>query len=63
VYLVNETQLSVTANVTTYEDAAGTTSGRQKSESYSVDADSSWRLGCNALTDGRSTRYVLNNWR
>lgn len=63
VYLENQTQLSITANVTMYEDAAGTTNGRQKSESYAVDADSSWRLGCNASTDGRSVRYVLNSWR
>ena len=63
VYLVNQTQLSITANVTTLEDAAGTTNGRQKRDSYTVDADSSWRLGCNASTDGRSVRYVLNDWR
>ncbi len=63
VYLVNDTQLSVRANVTTYEDAAGTTNGSRKSDSYAVDPDSSWRLGCDAATDGRRVRYVLDAWR
>jgi hypothetical protein len=63
VYLVNQTQLSVTANVTMYESAAGTTTGRQKSDSYTVDPESSWRLGCDVSTDGRSVRYALNAWR
>jgi len=64
VYLVNYTQRSVRANVTIYnEDAAGTTNGGGKSDSYTLDADSSWRLGCDASTDGRSVRYVLNAWR
>jgi len=63
VYLVNYTQLSVRANVTIYEDAAGTTSGRLRSDSYTLDPDSSWRLGCDASTDGRSVRYELKAWR
>jgi hypothetical protein len=63
VYLVNETQLSVTAKVTMYQDAAGTTNGSRKSDSYTLDPDSSWRLGCDASTDGRSVRYALNAWR
>ena len=63
VYLVNYTQRSVRANVTMYEDAAGTTNGSRKSDSYTVDSDSSWRLGCDASTDGRNVRYVLNAWR
>ena len=63
VYLVNYTQRSVRANVTMYEDAAGTTNGSRKSDSYTLDPDSSWRLGCDASTDGRSVRYVLNAWR
>ena len=63
VYLVNQRQLSITANVTIDEDAAGTTNAPQKRETYSVDADSSWRLGCDVSTDGGSVRYVLNDWR
>jgi len=63
VYLVNQRELSITAKVTVNEDPAGTTSGSQKSESYTVDADSSWRLGCDVSADGRTVRYVLNNWR
>jgi hypothetical protein len=63
VYLVNQTSLSVTATVTTREDAAGTTAGNQKSDSYAVDADTAWRLGCSVSADGRSVRYVLNDWR
>jgi hypothetical protein len=63
VYLVNQKELSITADVTMHEDAAGTTDGRRKSETLSVDADSSWRLGCDVSADGRSVRYVLNNWR
>jgi hypothetical protein len=63
VYLVNYTQRSVRANVTMYGDAAGTTNGSRKSDSYTLDPDSSWRLGCDASTDGRSVRYVLNAWR
>ena len=63
VYLVNHTQLSVTANVTISEDAAGATSPISKSDSYTVDPDSSWRLGCDTSTDGRSLRYVMQGWR
>jgi len=63
VYLVNQTELSVTAKVTMYEDAAGTTKSSGKSDSYTVDPGSLWRLGCDASTDGRSVRYVLNGWR
>ena len=61
VYLVNQTQLSVRANVTVSEDAAGTPKTSQNS--YTLDPDSSWRLGCDTSTDGRSVRYVLNAWR
>ena len=63
VYLVNQKDLSITANVTIHEDAAGTTDGGQKRQTLSVDADSSWRLGCDASADGRRVRYVLNDWR
>ena len=63
VYLVNETQLSVRANVTISEEAAGAANGSQKSDTYTVDPDSSWRLGCDATTDGRSVRYELKAWR
>ena len=63
VYLVNQRNMSVTANVTIHDDAAGTTNGRQKGETLSVDAESSWRLGCDVSTDGRIVRYVLNDWR
>jgi len=63
VYLVNHTQLSVTANVTIFEEAAGATSPASKSDRYTVDAESSWRLGCDASSDGRSVRYVIQGWR
>ena len=63
VYLVNQTQMTVTANVTTFEDAAGTRGGHHKSEGIPVDADGSWRLGCSASREGRDVRYVLNGWR
>src|SRR5262245_20390068 len=63
VYLVNETQLSIRANITMYEDAAGTANDSRKSDSYAVDPDSAWRLGCNASIDGRSVRYELKAWR
>jgi len=63
VYLVNHTQLSVTANVTISEDAAGATNPISKSDSYTLDPDSSWRLGCDTSTDGRSVRYVMQGWR
>ena len=63
VYLVNQTQLSVTANVTMYQDGAATTKGSRKSDSYTLDPDSSWRLGCDASADGRTVRYALNAWR
>jgi hypothetical protein len=60
VYLVNQSQLSVVANVTMFEDATENAKGHQESESYTVNPDSSWRLGCDASKDGRSVRYVLN---
>jgi hypothetical protein len=63
VFLVNHTQLSVTASVTISEDAVGATSPIPKSDSYTVDPDSSWRLGCDTSTDGRSVRYVMQGWR
>lgn len=63
VYLVNQKELSITANVTIDEAAAGTANSRRKRETYTVDADSSWRLGCDLSADGRSVRYVLNDWR
>jgi hypothetical protein len=63
VYLVNETDLSVSATVTTYEDDAQTASPSGKSGSYIVDRGSSWRLGCDTTTDGRSLRYELTRWR
>jgi hypothetical protein len=63
VYLVNTTQLSVTATVTTYEDGAGTANGGPKSEIYTVDPGSSWRLGCDTSSKGRHVRYELTRWR
>jgi len=63
VYLVNETQLSVTATVTTYVDGAQTANRDGKSDMYSVDPESSWRLGCDTDSDGRRVRYELTRWR
>jgi hypothetical protein len=60
VYLVNQSQLSVVANVTMFVDATENAKGHQESESYTVNPDSSWRLGCDTSKDGRSVRYVLN---
>ena len=60
VYLVNQSQLSVVANVTMFVDATENANGNQESESYTVNPDSSWRLGCDTSKDGRSVRYVLN---
>ena len=62
VYLVNQSQLSITANVTMFVGALEKT-GDKKSDTYSVDPDSSWRLGCDTSKDGRSVRYVLDAWR
>jgi len=63
VYLMNDTQLSVTATVTTYDDGAQPASGSGKSDSYTVDPGSSWRLGCDTSADGRRRRYELTRWR
>jgi hypothetical protein len=63
VYLVNEYQLSVTANVTMFVDGREKTNGDRKSDTYTVNPDSSWRLGCDTAKDGRSVRYVLDAWR
>ena len=63
VYLVNQSQLSVTANVTMFVDATEKTNGNHKSDTYTVNPDSSWRLGCDTSKDGRSVRYVLDAWR
>jgi hypothetical protein len=63
VYLVNQSQLSVTANVTMFVDAQEKTNGDQKGDTYTVNPESSWRLGCDTSKDGRSVRYVLNAWR
>jgi len=63
VYLVNETQLSVTATVTTYDAGAQTASVGGKSDSYTVDPGTSWRLGCDTAADGRRLRYELTRWR
>ena len=63
VYVVNETQLPVTATVTTYQEDAPTASGGRKTDSYTVDAGGSWRLGCDTATDGRRVRYELTRWR
>ena len=62
VYLVNQSQLSVTAKVTMFE-ASEKTNDTQKSDTYTVNPDSSWRLGCDTSRDGRSVRYVLDAWR
>jgi len=62
VYLVNQSQLSVTARVTMFE-ASDKTNDTQKSDTYTVNPDSSWRLGCDTSKDGRSVRYVLDAWR
>jgi len=63
VYLVNQSQLSVTANVTMFVDAPDKANGNPKSDTYTVNPDSSWRLGCDMSKDGRSVRYVLDAWR
>jgi len=64
VYLVNETELSVTATVTTtYEDGDETAGRGGKSDEYVVDRGSSWRLGCDTSTSGRRVRYELTRWR
>ena len=62
VYLVNQSQLSVTATVTMFE-ASEKTNDTRKSDTYTVNPDSSWRLGCDTSKDGRSVRYVLDAWR
>jgi hypothetical protein len=63
VYIVNDTQLSVTATVTTYEDGTQTASADRKTDTYTVDHDSSWRLGCDTAGTGRHVRYELIRWR
>jgi hypothetical protein len=63
VYLVNETQLSVTATITTHEDGVPATSRGGGTSSYTVDPGSSWKLGCDTSTDGRPVRYELTRWR
>jgi hypothetical protein len=63
VYLVNQSQLSVTAKVTMLVDASEKTNGNQKSDTYTVNPDNAWRLGCDASKDGQSVRYVLDAWR
>jgi hypothetical protein len=65
VYLENHSQLSVTAKVTTSEDAEAeaATNSSEKIHSYAVDPGSSWRLGCDASKEGRRVRYVLKSWR
>jgi hypothetical protein len=63
VYLVNQKDLSITAIVTTHEDVEGTAKGRETRATHAVDADGSWRLGCDVSADGRRVRYVLDNWR
>jgi hypothetical protein len=63
VYLVNDTQLSVTATVTTYEDGTPTAGGDRKSDEYIVDPGTPWRLGCDTTTNGRHVRYELTRWR
>jgi hypothetical protein len=62
-YLVNESQLSVTASVTIFLDASEKASASQKSDRYTVDPGNSWQLGCDTSSDGRAIRYVLNEWR
>jgi hypothetical protein len=63
VYLVNETQLSVIATVTTYEEGPQSESRGGKTDSYTVDPVSSWRLGCDTAADGRHVRYELSRSR
>jgi hypothetical protein len=63
VYIANDTQLSVTATVTTYEDGPQTATTRAKSDSYTVDAGGVWRLGCDTTTNGRRVHYELTRWR
>ncbi len=63
VYLVNQSQLSITANVTMFVDAPEQTNGNHKSDTYTVNPDSSWRLGCDTSKDGHRVRYVLDSWR
>ncbi len=53
VYLVNQSQLSVVANVTMFVEATENAKGHQESESYTVNPESSWRLGCDRSKDGR----------
>ena len=38
-------------------------SGCGKSDTYIVDANGSWRLGCDMATNGRHVRYELTRWR
>ncbi|HEY7172475.1 MAG TPA: hypothetical protein VH417_16600 [Vicinamibacterales bacterium] len=61
VYLVNETDRSVTATVVTHDDGAG--SDGRKSDKYIVDSGGTWRLGCDAAANGRRVRYELIGWR
>jgi hypothetical protein len=63
VYLVNETDRSVTAMVIIHEDAAGTASDRRKSDRYILDSGSTWRLGCDTAANGRAVRYELVRWQ
>jgi hypothetical protein len=46
-----------------FMDATEKTTGNQKRDTYTVNPDSSWRLGCDTSKDGRSVRYVLDAWR
>jgi hypothetical protein len=63
VFLVNETELSVTGTVKTYEDGGEPASRDGKTDDYTVDPGSTWRLGCDTTTDGRHVRYELTRWR
>jgi hypothetical protein len=63
VYLVNRSELTVTANVTTSVDATENTSASRQRDTYTVNPDSVWRLGCDTSKDGRPVHYVLDAWR
>ncbi len=63
VFLLNKTDMSITATVTIARDAPGESKPPSGSSSYVVAPGGSWELGCTASPDGGAVRYELNYWK
>jgi hypothetical protein len=63
VFIENRMLLGARVTVSTHEDAKGPSKAKSRTDTYAVDPQGSWALGCDVTRDGAPVRYVLDSWQ